>query len=530
MTLPSLNIQDAPSSGDASVATSSVAQRAVRGSIASSVSFLLSFAQTLVLVPILLQSWGAERYGLWLALHSLYGLVIALDTGHQAYVGNEFLRLFHTDRARLRTMLAAGLLGALLLGSFQLTVASVLTFSGALPWALGQAGQALPSEATPALGVMLLVWIVYGSAGGVLARLYPAAGQYARSVWWGIAHRVLVTGGIAAAALAGAQILGAVLASSAVGLIYVAFLWRDLRSRFSSLCPFWKGAQLHEAARNLARSVVVTGCAILAQLQQHGIVFVLSGSVGLAMIPAYTTTRTLANVFLQAGSVVTGPLMPEMVRFSALHQHDKLALTLRAVWLVTGVPVNVGLCLGLPFYAPLYTAWTRGEMPFDADLFSLLAVAISLRCFGAPLNALISGLNALRAQVWINAMQSAALLGVLVLAVPYFGLRAAGLSVAFGELVGSVVVPLALMWRLEPETMRRLPLGSIAMAIAPSAAVGSALLSAAVGLLPPLIAMASGVALVALFYGLQWSRLAPQMRSRLLALIRLRRRVHTSEK
>jgi O-antigen/teichoic acid export membrane protein len=364
---------------------------------------------------------------------------------------------------------------------------------------------------------------VLGSAGGVLGRLYPAAGQYARSVWWGVVSRLLVTGALAAAALAGAGIFEAVLASSSVTLIYVVFLWRDLRKRFSELYPFWQGARLQDATKNIAHSVVLTGCALLVQLQQHGIIFVLSGHVGLAVIPAYTTTRTLANVFTQAASIVTGPLMPEMVRFSATKQHDKLADTVRAIWFVTGVPVNFGLCLGLPLYEVLYTAWTRGEMPFDGALFALLAAAISVRCIGAPLNALMAGLNALRAQVWINAAQSAVVLGALLLAAPHWGVRAAGAAVALGEIVGSVVVPVMLMWRIEPEAMRRLPVRSLLVVIAPSTLVASILLAVAAGLLPPITAAAGGVVLLTLLYRLQWSGLALQVRARLLALIRLRR-------
>lgn len=503
--------------------TDTVAQRAVRGSIASAISFVLSFGQTLLLVPVLLQCWGAERYGLWLALQSLYALVIAVDTGHQTYVGNEFLRLFHTDPPRLRSTLASGLLGALLLGAFQLAVALVLTVSGALPWALGQAGQSLPGEAAPSLGVLVLVGIIHGSVGGVLARLYPAAGQYARSVWWGIAHRLLVTSVLAVSAVAGAGILGAVLSLSGAGLIYASFLWRDLAARFSFLSPFWKGAGIRQAGSNLSRSIVVTACAILAQLQQHGIIFLLAGSVGLSMVPAYTTTRTLANVFLQAGSVVTGPLMPEMVRFSALHQHDKLADTMRSIWFVTGLPVNLGLCLGLPFYQALYSAWTGGEMPFDGGLFALLAAAISLRCFGAPLNALIGGLNALRAQVWINSVQSVAVLGALMLTVPRFGLVAAGAAVALGEVLGSVVVPTVLMRRIEPETMRRLSLASLLLVVTPSFLVAGVLLAVAAQLMSPVVGAGSGLLVSAFLYRLQWSGLAPHVRERLTRLVRLRR-------
>lgn len=511
------------SSPGAPVEVSTVAQRAVRGSIASAISFFLSLAQTLLLVPVLLQSWGAERYGLWLALQSLYGLIIVLDTGHQTYVGNEFLRLFPTDRGRLRSTLAAGLLGALLLGTFQLAVVLGLTFSGALPWALGQGDQTLPDDAGSVLVLLLVVWIVLGSAGGVLGRLYPAAGQYARSIWLGVASRLLVTGALATAAFAGAGIFEAVLVSSIITLAYVVFLWRDLRRRFSNLYPFWQGARLREATKNIAHSVVLTGCALLVQLQQHGIIFVLSGQVGLAVIPAYTTTRTLANVFTQAASIVTGPLMPEMVRFSAMKQHQKLADTVRSIWFVTGVPVNFGLCLGLPLYEVLYTTWTRGKMPFDGALFALLAGAISVRCIGAPLTALLAGLNALRAQVWINAAQSAVVLGALLLAAPHWGVRAAGVAVALGEVIGSVVVPLMLMRRIEPEAMQRLRIRSLLVVMAPSTLVASTLLAVAAGLLPPITAAGGAVVLLALLYKLQWSGLALHVRIRLLGLAGLRR-------
>ncbi len=507
-----------PSEAGPAVATS-VGERALRGSVAGAVSFLATFAQTLLLVPIFLRCWGPERYGLWLALQSLYGVVIALDTGHQTYVGNEFLRLFPTDRGAMRSMLAAGLLGALLLGAFQLGVAGVLTLSGALPWALGQSDRVLPAEAPLVLGLLLVVWIVQGSAGGVLVRLYHPAGEYARSAWWGIANRIAQTAVLASAVLLGAGLLAAVVASSVMTLIFVAFLWHELKTRFHYLYPFWRGARFGAAVKNITRSIVVTGCALLVQLQQHGIIFVLSGSVGLSVVPAYTTTRTLANLFFQAATVVTSPLMPEMVRFSALRQHDKLADTVRAVWFVTGVPVNLGLCLGVPFYEPLYTAWMRGAMPFDAGLFALLAAAISLRCFGAPLNALIAGLNALRAQVWINGLQGATMVGALLLLAPRFGLKGAGAAVAVGELVGSVLAPVVLMWRLEPETMRRIPLRSMLVVVAASALVAGALLAVAAGLVQPLVG-AGGAALVGLvLYRIQWSDLAPHVKQRLLTLL-----------
>jgi O-antigen/teichoic acid export membrane protein len=501
-----------------------VGRRALHGSIAGAVSFVASLLGTLVLVPVLLRAWGTERYGLWLALQSLFALLITLDTGHHTYVGNELLRLYPTDRAAARSMLAAGLLGAVLLGGLELGVATVLLSGGGLPVALGQPERALPPGTLAAFALLMVGWVAQGSAGGIWVRLYPAAGQYARSVWWGVAYRLLQTLVIGVAVALGAGIWGAVLASTLMTLGYTLLSWCDARARFADLYPFWRGARPAVALRNLARSMVLTGCALTAQLQQHGVNVLLSGPLGLSVLPAFTTTRTLANVFAQAAGIVTGPLMPEMIRLSALAEHRKLADTVRAIWLVTGAPVNLGLCLGLPVYQPVYEAWTGGAMTFDPELFAWLALAISLRCFGAPFTALIAGLNALRAQIGSAFVQSALVLGSLALAMPLSGLRAAGMAVALGELCGSVLVPVLSVRSLEPELMRRLPWRALLLGALPSALVAGCLLAAARGLAPALLVMAVAVGGATLLYSLQWSELGRPMQDRLLSLARIGRK------
>jgi O-antigen/teichoic acid export membrane protein len=226
----------------------------------------------------------------------------------------------------------------------------------------------------------------------------------------------------------------------------------------------------------------------------------------------------VVNLFAQAAGIVTGPLMPEMVRLSALAEHGKLADTVRAIWLVTGAPVTLGLCLGLPLYEPAYEAWTGGAMAFDPELFAWLALAVSLRCFGAPFTALIAGRNALGAQVWSAFLQSALVLGSLALAVPLWGLRAAGMALALGELCGSVLVPVLCVWSLEPELMRRLPGRALLLGALPSTLVGGCLLASARGLAPASLVMAVALGGATLLYSLQWSELGRPMQDRLLSL------------
>jgi O-antigen/teichoic acid export membrane protein len=160
-------------------------------------------------------------------------------------------------------------------------------------------------------------------------------------------------------------------------------------------------------------------------------------------------------------------------------------------------------------------------MAFDGELFAWLALAVSLRCLGAPFTSLLVGLNALGAQVWCAIVQSLLVLGCLALALPTLGLRAAGVAVALGELCGSVIVPVYCLWGVAPELMRRLPPRSLALGALPSLVVASGLLAAARGLAASSVVMAVALGIVSLLYFLQWSELDRPMQDRLLALLRL---------
>lgn len=501
----------------------STLRRARAGSIAAAVSFAANLLVTLLLVPVLLAAWGAERYGSWLALLSLVGVLTTLDAGHHNYVGNELMRLCPTDRDAARRVLASALLAALGLGGLELLAAVLVLASGALPWALGQAERAVPEELAPALVLLMFSWLWQGSLGGVLARLYPALGLYARSVWWGIAYRVLSALSYGLCAWLGGGILAAAVTSTAMTLVYVALSLRDARARCAVVYPFWRGAERARALANLARSGVLTACALVTQLWQHGVLLWLSGSGGLAWVPAFTTTRTAANLFLQGAAVFTGPLLPEMVRLEALGEHRKLADMIRANWFVTGAPVNIGLCLALPLYEPSYRAWTGGAVPFERGLFAWLALGVSLRAFGAPLSALLAGLNALGAQVWISLAQAALSLGVLLFAPARYGLEAAGFSIALGELCASVILPVLLMARERPQLLRCLPHGTLLIAAAPCAITAVSLVGSAHGILPLPLAMALGLLIGGALYALQWSALGAPMRARLRGAVLTRR-------
>jgi hypothetical protein len=133
---------------------------------------------------------------------------------------------------------------------------------------------------------------------------------------------------------------------------------------------------------------------------------------------------------------------------------------------------------------------------------------------------LIGGLNALVAQLWCALGQSLALLAGVAIAVPWLGLRGAGVALAFSELCGSALLPILLCARLQPELMRALPPRALLLAALPCVVVAVSLLGAARGLLGAVGGIAVALGALGLLYWLQWSELGAPMQARLLVLIR----------
>jgi O-antigen/teichoic acid export membrane protein len=500
-------------------------RRALSGTLIGAGAFVLNALQTFLLVPVLLGAWGAERYGVWLALQALVGLVAMLDNGHQNYVGNEMAKLYFADRAALRRTLASSIWTAVAIGGVEVAVAFALGAGGFLPRAIGLPPAVVEREHLFAsLAIATAAWVLTGSVGGILGRLLPPAGMFTRFSAWGIVARVVQTVAIAGAALGGLGILGTTLVAQAASLLYYVALLRDLRRQFPDLSPMHAGADAAVGARNFGKSLVLTVSTLVAQLQQNGLNLLVTGALGAAALPVIATARTVASTFLQAANILSAPLQPEMVRFHVKREYDKLGATFGASWLLGGTAIQLGILAVLPVLAPLYVLWTRHALPFDRGLFADLALAVSLRMLGTPLLAYLGSINHLRAVSTANVAQSVVVLGVAALGMKALGLHAAGLAILLGEVVGSCGVPLAYVVRSLDAPWRARILRDVALGTAPCLVTGAALFAYAREIsmalvTPPALAALSAIALV------QWRALSPDVRARLAALAgRLARR------
>ena len=197
---------------------SEIQQRAFKNTMVGLISFIFSFIQTIITLPVLLKYWGSEKYGVWLALYASFILLQSIDIGHINYIGNKLNITYNTDKNELRSTLASSLFIAIIIGFIQITVVVILIIFNFIPNLLGIEVSILNKYSIQiSLFILITFWLLSGSIGGILHRLMLPTGFYYQSQWWNILYRFCQFLSIIIAAMIGGSILEA---SVAYGLVY----------------------------------------------------------------------------------------------------------------------------------------------------------------------------------------------------------------------------------------------------------------------------------------------------------------------
>jgi len=422
------------------VRAEAVHTRAAKGGVISGVSFVMNLGLNLIQVPLLLRFWLQETYGLWLSVSALAALLTTLDGGHQLYVGNLLNRSYVEDRDVFRRTMASAVQIASLTSAVQIALTLVLCFSGLASRWLDIAQQ---HSAEFALSVVIYTvgWISTGSVGAILVRVFIPTGYFVRSTLWALIARLAQFGAVAFAACHGYSLVGTTLLFSGVVFTYNIAIYIDIRRLYPGLFPWWRGGDIKLGFRNFSRSSVVSVVSILDLFSLQGVILLVTGTLGAAVVPLFTTLRTVSNTALQGTGFLLNPIQPDLVRYHVQREGGKIGAVFAFFWCVTGAVINGGMVAGLFFVEPLYHFWTRGKLEFDRTLFAWLAAAVLIRTLAAPVQNYLSAINHLRA-LFITSVVRATLTvaGVVVLA-PIWKLSGVGAALFAAEVVGSFLLP-----------------------------------------------------------------------------------------
>jgi len=349
--------------------------------------------------------------------------------------------LYHKDKGKLQETLGSSMLIAYFLGFIEIVICGLLIISGYLPTFLGITSEvAAHYQASLGLIVLMIMWLLIGSFGGILARLLIPVGMLYESQWWGILVRFGQFISLIGVAVLGGNILTACIVFSIVqaSISFLSFIY--IKRKLPEFYPWWEKRSWHTALNNFRKSLVLTFSAISQQLSNSGLIIFVATLFSVALVPAFTTVRTLTNTAGAVTNIFISSLLPDIVRFHSKGEAEKLITTFKANWFFSGFIVNFGLVIVLPVIEPLYIFWTKGKLEFNFLLFFFLAASISFANFGSGLNLYLAGINNLISQTTITVSRVFIIFVVSLISVKYLGLAGIGLAILISEVVCSALL------------------------------------------------------------------------------------------
>lgn len=420
----------------------SVQKRVLSNYSVGLLSFIITFLQAIIIVPILLKYWGNDYYGVWISLFAGFSLLQSFDLGHQSYIGNLLNIEYHKDKKKFAESLGSSLVVALFLGGIELFITIIIIMSGYLNNFLGINDEIINyTIISYSLLSLVLMWIITGSIGGILVKMLIPAGYMAQSIIWGIVFKLAQFLSLALVALSGGKILIASIVYSLVQTFLSVLLFIYIKNRMPEFFPWWKFSNINIGFRNLKKAAVLTFNNLLQQLTTNGLVLFITNLFSSSLIPAFTTIRTLTNTATVFTNLFITSIQPDLIKYHAKEEIKKLQSTLNANWFFSGLIVNIGLILVLPFVNDIYRIWTKGLISFDFNLFISLAASISIINFGAGLYNYIYGINNLKAVSVITIMRVIILFTFSYVFSEVFGLTGIGFAVLFSEIISSSILP-----------------------------------------------------------------------------------------
>lgn len=415
--------------------------RVAKISLVTGFSACLSVGFQLVSVPVCLKNWGGEAYGRWLALYAAFLLVRSLDSGFVSYVGNKINYLYHQSQDELRDHLGSSISGIAAIGALQLSIGVAACFSNGIFALLGVSpASSADWRSGMAFLVLTATWVLSGSFLGVVHRLLIPTGLMGQAAWWSMGFQASQFAGIMLAATLHFDLLetGLLFAFSQLSVYIASAVY--IRRKLPAFYPWWRGCKPRTGLRDLGHSTLLTASNFIQQGTTNGAVILVSALSSPAIVPAFTTVRTLANLWTNATNVLTTPLLPDVIRYRAKGEGWKLATISEVYWVLVGSAVNFGILLTYPFIQPVYSYWTAHAVELDKSLLCTLLAGVVLGNVGGLITMYLNGINRLNVVLAASGIRGVVTLVVGRALFFHFGLAGLGTAIFGGELLSLLVL------------------------------------------------------------------------------------------
>ena len=420
----------------------SVLRLAARNVSSQALSFLSTISDRLILVALLIRSWGPDIYSDWVTLLAMSGLIATTEFGFQTYLGNLLTRA--EVRRRPRMFQRAVGLGITFYGSL-----GVLLIAGAIAayfWLdLSSAFNLRGIGQSSLVFLILSFYMIVRVTRGAITQIFRGKGEVYRLIRSEPRASFPAVLLCATAVAFGAGPIGVALILVATELILGTALsvW-EVRRRYPQigLSPVMpRLAELRAGGANLRWY----GWLVLSnQMMTHVPILVIAwlGLTGPLLI-SFAVQRTLINVSKQLSNAVSIALGVEVARVreerNGDHYQKGIYVLARFNTAFAALAVSGLLCFG-PY---VVSAWTgRGDL-FSLEILLWLLLPLVIIAPAIPLQMMTMFGSVPKPQAVSSAVQCGVGLGLAILLGHFFGVVGVACGVALGEILSTgLLLPL----------------------------------------------------------------------------------------
>jgi len=418
-------------------ADSTSVSRVISGSAATWSRIVVKVITQIALVPLYLSSWTAEVYGAWLLIQAVWIVITLIDLSHHDYVGYECLRLGTANRHAIVKVIMSAFPVAVFIAFMDIMIVWWLGGADFISSWIGE-DPLLLEQWHNALILQAVTWLLTGSFGGLIVRWLTPFGYWPLLAWWGVVNALMTSMAPAIAVVMGADLWGAMIVLCMTNIVYylayILVMTRILRNEgFVVVRPV-----VAQGLSQFLRSFWLAARSLAVMLRQQGVRIILAPLAGIADMAAFSTMRTGANFALQGLGTITGPVMPELMRYLVTRDQQRTESAFAIVWLVLCATISPAILI-VQWAAPtLFPLWTHGKFFFDPWLFGMLSLTVSVFALAQPATAVLQGNNIVRSQLIIALIAAFIAIGGMVFLVPIIGVKGAALSLLLAEVVSVV--------------------------------------------------------------------------------------------
>lgn len=415
-------------------------KKLVSGIVARGMQFSVQIARSILLVPLILRIWGDEKYGVWIALYSFFNLMLAIDLGHGLFISNEINKTYHVEKESAKKLLGSGLRVIFISALLQFFVLSSLYYLGVL-------GDIISNDSISSRELFLCLCLLFGyrmfigGFKGILVKLTYPVGYIDRAFYIGMGEQILEVLLLFYAAITDISLLELCIYFVSIKSVYAIFVFVLIKRWIPEFFPWWQKGDIVTGVKNYVTSMALAINSFLERFSNDGLNIIVSSVLGSKVVPLFSTTKVLANLALQLSGLVIQPFQPELSRYYAKKEYDKVINVIKLNWLFAGLILCLPFIIVSPWVEELYTIWTSGELVFDKQLYALLIIGVLIFNYGNSYVTYLNSINNLKALLKITVLRGTLICGLSVILTYQYGLIGIGISIAIAEILTSLILP-----------------------------------------------------------------------------------------